>query len=100
MSDSGRLAGQAIVSATRRYTLAVGEFSDLQAAFDERDRLHVLTGMDTWVVPAADELGPHRIVLGIYRSQERAQTAARMLLDTHTLDAATVVLLPKRSARQ
>lgn len=99
-SDSRRLADQAIMGPTRRYTLAVGEFSDLKAAFDERDRLHLLTGMDTWVVPAADELAPHRIVLGIYRSQERAQTAARMLLDSRTLAAATVVALPERSARQ
>jgi len=88
------------VSPTGRYSLAAGEFSDLQAAFDERDRLHVLTGMDAWVVPAADESGLHRILLGVYRSQKRAHAAAKMLLDSSTLEAVTVVALPKRSARQ
>ena len=92
MSDS--------VRSTRRYTLAVGEFSDKQAAFDVRDRLHVMTGMDTWVVSAASDSGPHRIILGVYSSQERAQAAAKMLLGNHTLVSATVVVLPKPSARQ
>jgi SPOR domain len=94
------LADQVIVSPTRRYSLAAGEFGDLQAAFDERDRLHVLTGMDAWVVTAADDSGLHRILLGVYRSQGRAHAAAKMLLDTHTLDAVTVVALPKRGDRQ
>ncbi len=100
VSDSGRLADPTVARSRRRYTLAVAELSDLQAAFDERDRIHVLTGMDTWVVPAADDSGPHRIVLGIYRSPERAQKAARMLLRSRTLAAATVVPLPKPDARQ
>ena len=97
---ASRRAVRDSVRSTRRYTLAVGEFSDLQAAFDERDRIHVLTRMDTWVVPASDSAGPHRIVLGVYRSPERAQNAARMLLRSRTLPAATVVALPKRGARQ
>jgi hypothetical protein len=99
VSDSGRSAEQAVRS-TKKYTLAVGEVGDLQAAFDERDRIQVLTGMNTWVVPAADSSGPHRIVLGIYSSTTRAQGAAKMLVRSRTLPAATVVPLPKRSARQ
>ena len=100
VSDSGRVADRAARNSTQKYTLALGELSDLQAAFEERDRIHVLTGMETWVVPAADNSGPHRIVLGIYRSPEREQAVARMLLSSRTLTAATVVVLPKREARQ
>jgi MSHA biogenesis protein MshM len=99
-SDSGRVAGTVVVTPTRRYTIAIGEFADLQSAFDERDRIQELTRMDTWVVPATNDGELHRIVLGIYRSQERAEAAANMLLDSRTLDVATVVALPKRSARQ
>jgi type II secretory pathway predicted ATPase ExeA len=98
--DSGPVPDPVMVTPTRRYTIAVGEFADLPAAFDERERIRNLTGMDTWVVPATNEGEPHRIVLGIYRSQERAEAAANMLLDSRTLDVATVVALPKRSARQ
>jgi type II secretory pathway predicted ATPase ExeA len=98
--DGGRRADPVIESPTRRYTVAVGELSDLQAAFDERDRIRELTGIDTWVVPATDDAEPHRIVLGVYRSQERAKAVAKMLLDSRTLDSATVAPLPRRSVRQ
>jgi hypothetical protein len=99
-TDSGRTSAPVIERPTRRYTVAVGESADLQAAFDERDRIRELTGIDTWVVPATSDAERHRIVLGVYRSQERANAVARMLLDSRTLEAATVAPLPRRSVRQ
>jgi MSHA biogenesis protein MshM len=99
-TDSARAADADIESPKQRYTLAVGEFFDLQVAFDERDRIRELTGMETWVVAASDSLGTHRLVLGIYRSRKRAEAARRLLLDSHTLDAATVAPLPPRDDRQ
>lgn len=91
--DSGRPGKQ-------RFTLEVGASADLQAAFAERDRIRALTGMDTWVVPATDGVSPHRIVLGIYRSRERAEKAVRLLIDSNTLETATIAPLPKQSERQ
>jgi cell division protein FtsN len=98
-TDSARAPAADVVSPTRRYTLAVGEFADLQVALDERDRIRELSGMDAWVI-SVDDLGPHRIVLGVFGSKERAQAAAKMLIKSRTLEAATVAPLPKRGARQ
>ena len=43
---------------------------------------------------------PNRVVLGIYRTRERAESAASMLLRSRTLDQVTVVPLPSRRARR
>jgi len=83
------------------YTLDVGGYEDLQTALDQRDRMRTLAGLDGWVVATADGgARPYRIVLGIYRSYERATAAANMLLRSKTLREVTVVPLPPKRARQ
>ncbi len=85
----------------RPYTLDVCGTADLESALDQRDRMQELTGIEGWVVAAAgggDE--PYRIVLGAYRSHERATAAANMLLNSRTLSDVKVVPLPPRSARR
>ena len=63
--------------------------------------MQALTGIEGWVVPAPENgSDPHRVVLGIYRSYDRANSAARMLRNSNTLGSVTVTPLPKRSARR
>ena len=89
------------VSPTGRWTLQVASASDLQSAFDERDRAEELAGIEGWVVPAPEgSSAPHRVVLGIYRSHARASAAAKMLLSSRTLPSVSIVPLPKRDARR
>jgi type II secretory pathway predicted ATPase ExeA len=83
------------------FTLEVGNYLDLERAFNERDRMQALTGIEGWVIPAPENgSDPHRVVLGIYRSYDRANSAARMLRNSNTLGSVTVTLLPKKSARR
>ena len=83
------------------FTLEVGQDLDLQAAFDRRDRVQELVGIEAWVVPSPEgSAEPNRVVLGIYRTRERAESAASMLLRSRTLDQVTVVPLPSRRARR
>jgi len=91
----------AIASPTGLYTLDIGGFRVPAHAFDARDRIQALTGIEAWVVAASNgSAETHRVVLGIFSSQERAGAAAKTLLSTQTLSEASVVPLPKRSARQ
>jgi hypothetical protein len=83
------------------FTLEVGNYLDLERAFNERDRMQALTGIEGWVIPAPENgSDPHRVVLGIYRSYDRANAAARMLRSSNTLGSVTVTPLPRRSARR
>lgn len=88
-------------SPTGRWTLEVSADESLDRAFEERDRAEQLAGIEGWVVPAPEGSGaPHRIVLGIFRSYDRANAAARMLLTSKTLPAVRVVPLPRRGDRR
>jgi hypothetical protein len=79
----------------------VGGYYDVGTALDERSRLQQLTGFEGWVVDAPDDREhPYRVVLGAYRSVERATGAANLLLRSKTLPNVTVVPLPPRSTRQ
>lgn len=83
------------------HTLEVAGPIGYERAFEERERLQLLTGFEGWVVPAAGEgSGKYRVVLGIYRSHQRASAVAEMLLTSRTLDRVHVVPLPPRSQRQ
>gem|GEM_PF-2011818 len=83
------------------FTVEVAASHDPQAAFDERGRLEDLTGIEGWVIPPREGSdGPHRIVLGIYGTYERARRAADMLVNTRTLGAAEVVPLPPARDRR
>ena len=93
--DERRVDGS---TSSRFFTIDAGGYSDLETALGERDRLQSLTGFRGWVVPATE--GGYRVVLGTYRSQERATAAAKMLLNSQTLSDVTVVPLPPRSERQ
>jgi hypothetical protein len=85
----------------RSFTIDVGGAPDLDTALARRDHLQQLTGIEGWVVPG-EEGGaePYRIVLGMFRSEDRATSASNMLLNSRTLTAATVVPLPPRRVRQ
>jgi type II secretory pathway predicted ATPase ExeA len=99
-SSSARPARVVPVSPNGRYTLDVGAVAALQDAFDERYRLHELTGIEGWVISPPEGSGkPYRIVLGIYRSFDRANSAANMLMRSKTLRNVVVVPLPPRSTR-
>lgn len=99
-SEGGPPEDVAAVSPNGRYTLDVGGYPDLQACLDERDRLQELTGIEGWVIPSPEgAAGPPRIVLGIYRSRERAVAAAHMLVSSQTLGQVAVVPLPPRGSR-
>lgn len=99
-SGSGR--GAAAPGTTQRswpYTLVVGTYADFQTALEERVRMSSLTGFEGFVIPVADG-GPYRVTLGAYRNQERAQSAANMLLRSKTLPSVTVAPLPPKEARK
>jgi hypothetical protein len=86
--------------ASPRFTIDVGGYVDLQRAFDERYRIQELTGIEAWVVPAPDGgSGQYRIVLGVFRSAERATIAAGALIANASLHEASVVALPPRRVR-
>lgn len=88
-------------NAARRYTIDVGGYLELQHALVQRDRLEERTGIQAWVVPAVEDGGEtHRIVLGIFRSPERATSAADALLGNGMVSEARVVPLPPRRARR
>jgi len=87
-------------AAKRPFTIDVGGQPDLDAAFAARDRLSQLTGIHGWVVPGDANGGPYRVVLGIFKSQERAAAAAGMLVRSRTLAQANVVTLPPPRERQ
>ena len=95
-------AGTAIVlPSPRRYTLDAGAFPDRESALAARDNIQNLTGMQAWVVAAGDDsIGPHHVVIGVFRTPDAASTAMAALVSSHTLDSLTVVPLPPRSARR
>jgi len=83
------------------YTVDVGGYLELDRALEERDRIQRLTGIQGWVVPAAEGTGErNHIVLGIYRAYRRANATATMLTHSRTLREATVIPLPPASDRR
>ena len=94
-------AKSATASPRERYTIQVSLRTDPQTASDERYRLQELTGIEGWVVPAAGgEAEQFTVVLGMFRSRERAQSAADALISTRTLEQVAVVPMPPRKLRQ
>ena len=83
------------------YTIEVGGEFDLATALEQRERMQQLTGFEGWIVPVTDGASEtYRIVLGAYRSEERATSAASMLMRSRTLRNVTVGPLPPRSDRR
>jgi cell division protein FtsN len=81
------------------FTVDVGGPYDYSIALDQRDRLQALTGIEGYVIPSANGEA-YRVVLGAYRSYERASSAANMLVRSRTLRYANVVTLPAKEARR
>lgn len=86
--------------AARRYTIEVARGLDYAAAIAERDRLASLTGIRGWVIAPEGGGSDHHVVLGIFSVPERAQGAARMLVKSQTLSAATVIPMPPPRLRR
>jgi type II secretory pathway predicted ATPase ExeA len=82
------------------FTLDVGGPFSFDRALDQRVRMQELTGFEGWVVPAQGQADAYRVVVGVYRSRERATSAANMLLRSKTLPRVVVVPLPPRDARR
>ncbi|MGH7741404.1 MAG: hypothetical protein ACRENS_05215, partial [Candidatus Eiseniibacteriota bacterium] len=83
------------------YTIDTGQHLELERAFDERERMQGLTGIQGWVVPAGDASeGKFDVVLGVFRSYARAKSAADMLMKSRTLSDVAVITLPPRHTRQ
>jgi hypothetical protein len=101
VSDSASYGVEAVASGRGPFSIDVGGANDLQSALMERDRVQALTGIQTWVATAPTGDGQaYRIVVGAFRSRDRAEAAARMLLRSQTLGTATVVPLPRASERE
>ena len=98
-SQSARAATPATRERAGPYSIDVGAVPDRLTAMDERQRLSSLTGFEGFLIPSPDG-SSYRILLGAYRSQARAQSAADMLLRSKTLARATVVPLPPKDQRQ
>jgi len=100
-SEAERASEGTAARAKGPWTIDVGGYLDLQYALAERDRMQALTGIQAWVIPAPEGGSePHRIVVGMYRSRERADRAANMLVSTKTLSEVAVVPLPPPGARR
>jgi hypothetical protein len=82
------------------YTLDVGGAPELESAVNARHRMQQLTGFEGWVASGfEDGAKPYRVLVGVYRSRERAQSVADMLVNNRTVANVTVVPLPPKSVR-
>lgn len=84
-----------------RFAIDVGSQPYPDWAEDERDRIVAETGLKGWVVTGEqDGAEVYRVVLGVFRSRERAQTSARNLLAHDVVPEAKVISLPPRRLRR
>jgi cell division protein FtsN len=85
----------------RRYSLAVGSYLDEGRALNERDRVQEDSGLDAWIVTVPEHgTDTYQVVVGIFRSEERAEQAATALLERGVVGEARVVPLPSRHLRR
>jgi type II secretory pathway predicted ATPase ExeA len=82
-----------------RHALDVGSYISSYRAEVERDRLIAETGLQGWVVED-DGDGTHHVVLGIYRSVDRAEISASTLLSRGLISEARVVPVPPKRKRR
>jgi type II secretory pathway predicted ATPase ExeA len=100
-AERASLEAPASATGASHTTLDVGSYIDPERAASERRRLRTATGLDAWVVRVAESGGEtYHVVLGIYRSEERASSAADLLLAQGKVSQARVVPLPPRRARR
>jgi type II secretory pathway predicted ATPase ExeA len=88
-------------SSRQRFTLEIGTFVDRGRALAERDRLANETGLDSWMIdgPGVED-GLYPVVLGIYRTRERAEVGAGVLIERGLISHARVTPLPPRRQRR
>jgi general secretion pathway protein A len=109
--DAGRTAAATAAAKTSRarsratdpgqlYALEVGSYLDVDRATAERDRLAADTGLKGWILLGAEGDGDVvRVILGPYRTEERARWGAETLLDRGVVTEAAVIPLPPRRER-
>ena len=88
-------------AAKERFGLDVGTYSDAYWAEGERDRIVAATGLKGWVI--ADSLNgadTYHVVLGVYRTRERARSAAEVLTERGVVSEASVIPVPPRRLRR
>ncbi len=86
--------------AAGRLTLDVGTYLDATYALAQRERLRATTGLEAWIVTDSEGgTESHHVILGVYRSPERAEAAANLLLGRGLVSQASVVPLPARRVR-
>ena len=84
-----------------RFALDVGTQPYADWADDERDRIVAETGLKGWVIEERRDGGAaYRIVLGVYRTRERAEQSAEFLLSRDLVSEAKVIPLPPRRLRR
>jgi len=83
-----------------RLSLAVGSYIDAERAAAERDHLAAESGLQGWIVNTSEYGGAtYTVILGIFRTQDHADSAASELLRRGLVSEARVIPLPRRSAR-
>ncbi len=83
-----------------RLALDVGTYLDEDLARSARDRLTADSGLQGWIVPTQDAGGTsYRVILGVFRSEDRATISANSLLERGLISEARVVPMPSRRSR-
>ena len=79
----------------------MGSYLNEERAQEERDRIVADTGLKGWVISGLhDGADSYTVVLGIYRTEERAQISAGSLLERSVVSEASVIPLPPRRLRK
>jgi cell division protein FtsN len=83
------------------FALDVGAYPDPDEARAERDRIVIATGLKGWLLPATVGGGQtYRVIIGAYRTRERAEVSASALLERDLAFEAQVIPLPPRRLRR
>lgn len=100
-TSSKQAQSASATSSSHKYALEVGEYAYVELAEAERDRIVAETGLKGWVIPRDGDAGKvYRVVLGIYRTAERAETGASLLFERELVTEARVIPLPPKSSRR
>lgn len=84
-----------------RYSLDVGMYLNPDRAEAERDRIVEATGLRGWLVRGTrDGADMYHVIVGSYRTRERAQQSAEQLLERGMVFEALVVPLPAKNQRR
>ena len=98
-ADPARATAVTPVNSHQRLTLDTGTFPDFESARFECDRLAAASGLDAWVIEEGSSGERFRVVLGVFKTLDRAETSASILHDRGLLAEARIVPLPPRHRR-